>query len=106
MSDIRRREVMNVDDWVVRKQMPEFQKAMTPHLDFTRRVGASAPHQYYASDVTQNAFAGWLAARRDMVCVGAVSSKGAWPKAELNAAGRELKDGAEIFALLPWGGRR
>lgn len=94
---IERRPVGTVDDWA-RSQMPEFQRVMTPHLDFALRAD-NDKHQYYASDITQNAFAGWLAARRGLVRAGTVNSRGAWPQVVLNASGREAKHGTAVYVL-------
>lgn len=93
-----RRPLMDEDDWAA-LQMPVFERVMTPHLDFTKRVGPHAPHQYYSSDVTQNAFAGWLACVRSLVPAGVVDSRGSYPSAQLNAAGRQLPHATVLFSM-------
>ncbi|MNK65501.1 hypothetical protein D3C87_847980 [compost metagenome] len=95
---LKRRPVMDVDGWA-ETQMPEFQRAFTPLLDYTRRADPAAPHQYYASEVTQNVFAGWLAARRGLVAVGVIGERASWPECELNAAGRVLQRGTVVYAV-------
>lgn len=89
---------MDEDQWAA-GQMPAFERELTPHLDFTKRVGASAPHQYYASDITQNAFAGWLACVRSLTCAAFVDSRGSYPRAEMTPEGRVLPHGTALYAL-------